>query len=113
MASHRRPLPLLATVDKPRPLCPVCGSVSYSVAGIHPQCSAAQFDRERMQRLRSLPAAEAPDALAPGQTHFPDNMEPRSYYEPVPRGLELKLRETLDRIRRGNAGVKERNDDHA
>jgi putative ATPase len=44
-------------------------------------------------------AHDEPDALAPGQTHFPDDMSPRSYYEPVPRGLELKLREILDRIR--------------
>jgi putative ATPase len=46
-------------------------------------------------------AHDEPDALAPGQTHFPDVMEPRQYYEPVPRGLELKLRETLERIRQG------------
>ncbi len=46
-------------------------------------------------------AHDEPDALAPGQTHFPDGFEPRRYYEPVPRGLELKLRETLERIRRG------------
>ncbi len=52
-------------------------------------------------------AHDEPEALAPGQTHFPDNMAPRIYYEPVPRGLELKLRETLERIRR------ERHDDHA
>ncbi len=48
-------------------------------------------------------AHDEPDALAPGQTHFPDSMEPRNYYEPVPRGLELKLRETLERIRQGAA----------
>jgi len=46
-------------------------------------------------------AHDEPDALAPGQTHFPDTMEPRSYYEPVPRGLEMKLRETLERVREG------------
>src|SRR5688572_8601335 len=46
-------------------------------------------------------AHDEPDALAPGQTHFPDGFEPRHYYEPVPRGLELKLRETLERIRKG------------
>ncbi len=46
-------------------------------------------------------AHDEPDALAPGQTHFPDALEPRRYYEPVPRGLELKLRETLERIRQG------------
>ncbi len=46
-------------------------------------------------------AHDEADALAPGQTHFPDSLEPRRYYEPVPRGLELKLRETLERIRQG------------
>jgi len=44
-------------------------------------------------------AHDEPGALAPGQTHFPDALEPRRYYEPVPRGLELKLRETLERLR--------------
>ena len=46
-------------------------------------------------------AHDEPEALAPGQTHFPDTMEARRYYEPVPRGLEAKLRETLERIRKG------------
>jgi putative ATPase len=62
-------------------------------------------------------AHDEPDALAPGQTHFPDTMEPRRYYEPVPRGLELKLRETLARVREGSKAdareTAERNDDHA
>jgi putative ATPase len=44
-------------------------------------------------------AHDEPGGLAPGQTHFPDGLEPRRYYEPVPRGLELKLREALERIR--------------
>jgi putative ATPase len=58
-------------------------------------------------------AHDEPDALAPGQTHFPDDMKPRVYYEPVPRGLELKLRETLDRIRRGAERATERDGDNA
>ena len=62
-------------------------------------------------------AHDEPDALAPGQTHFPDTMEPRQYYEPVPRGLEIKLREALERIRHSAAArarkVTERNDDNA
>jgi putative ATPase len=49
-------------------------------------------------------AHDEPDALAPGQTHFPDGLAPRRYYEPVPRGLELKFRETLERIRSGAPG---------
>jgi putative ATPase len=48
-------------------------------------------------------AHDEPDALAPGQTHFPEGLEPRHYYQPVPRGLELKLRETLERIRESAA----------
>jgi putative ATPase len=44
-------------------------------------------------------AHDEPDALAPGQRHFPDGMEPRNYYQPVPRGLELRLHETLERMR--------------
>jgi putative ATPase len=48
-------------------------------------------------------AHDEPGGLAPGQTHFPDGFEPRRYYEPVPRGLELKLREALERIREGAA----------
>jgi putative ATPase len=61
-------------------------------------------------------AHDEPDALAPGQTHFPDTMEPRMYYQPAPRGLELKLREALERIRNRAAaaatGATER-DEHA
>jgi putative ATPase len=48
-------------------------------------------------------AHDQPDALVPGQRHFPDAMTPRNYYDPVPRGLELKLRETLERIRGGGS----------
>jgi putative ATPase len=44
-------------------------------------------------------AHDEADALVTGQRHFPDAMEPRNYYDPVPRGLEAKLRETLERVR--------------
>ncbi|TAK54807.1 MAG: replication-associated recombination protein A [Gammaproteobacteria bacterium] len=44
-------------------------------------------------------AHDEPEALAPGQQHFPDGMQPRRYYEPVPRGLEIRIREALARIR--------------
>jgi putative ATPase len=42
-------------------------------------------------------AHDEPDALAVGQRHFPDGMEPRNYYHPAPRGLELRLLEALKR----------------
>lgn len=42
---------------------------------------------------------DAPDGIALDQTAFPDAMGERVYYEPVDRGLEIKLKEKLDRLR--------------
>jgi putative ATPase len=42
-------------------------------------------------------AHDEPDALARDQAHFPDGIEPRVYYHPAPRGLELRLLEALKR----------------
>ena len=42
---------------------------------------------------------DAPDGIALGQTAFPDAMGERTYYQPVERGLEIKLKEKLDRLR--------------
>jgi putative ATPase len=42
---------------------------------------------------------DEPDALATGQRYFPDGLAPRTYYEPVARGLEIKIREALARRR--------------
>lgn len=43
-------------------------------------------------------AHDEPDAYAAGEDYFPEELEPRRYYEPVPRGLELKIREKLERL---------------
>nr|WP_243434467.1 MULTISPECIES: replication-associated recombination protein A [unclassified Pseudomonas] len=40
-------------------------------------------------------AHDEPDAYAAGEDYFPESMEPRHYYQPVPRGLELKIGEKL------------------
>jgi putative ATPase len=45
-------------------------------------------------------AHDEPDAFAAGEKYFPDEMEPARYYEPVDRGLEIKIREALARRRR-------------
>lgn len=37
--------------------------------------------------------------FAAGETYFPDEMEGRVYYEPVERGLEIKISEKLKRLR--------------
>ena len=39
-------------------------------------------------------------AVAAGERYFPDDMEDRKYYHPVPRGLEIKIREKLEQIRK-------------
>jgi putative ATPase len=43
--------------------------------------------------------------VALGQTGFPDAMGERVYYQPVERGLELKLKEKLDRLRAARDGA--------
>ncbi|QTS88830.1 replication-associated recombination protein A [Ectopseudomonas khazarica] len=44
-------------------------------------------------------AHDEPNAYAAGEVYFPDEMEPREYYQPVPRGLESKIREKLKHLR--------------
>jgi len=44
-------------------------------------------------------AHDEPGAFAAGEKYFPDEMEPARYYEPVSRGLEIKIAEALARFR--------------
>jgi putative ATPase len=44
-------------------------------------------------------AHDEPEAYAAGEKYFPDEMEPARYYEPVERGLEIRIREALARLR--------------
>ena len=39
------------------------------------------------------------DAYAAGENYFPEDMEPREYYHPVNRGLEIKIAEKLAILR--------------
>jgi hypothetical protein len=48
---HKKPVPLLLVDAPPRRLCPVCGVVSYSREGIHPQCAERRADAPRMERV--------------------------------------------------------------
>ena len=48
---------------------------------------------------------------AAGENYFPEDMPPRKYYHPVPRGLELKIGEKLAAIARRNEQSKESKDD--
>ena len=44
-------------------------------------------------------AHDEPDAYAAGENYFPDTMAPRQYYQPVNRGLEIKIAEKLARLK--------------
>jgi putative ATPase len=47
-------------------------------------------------------AHDEEDAFAAGETYFPDDMEEKIYYRPVPRGLEIKISEKLNNLRELN-----------
>ena len=45
-------------------------------------------------------AHDEPDAYAAGENYFPEELAGRRYYRPVPRGLEIKIGEKLERLRK-------------
>lgn len=44
-------------------------------------------------------AHDEPDAYAAGESYFPEEMGERTYYEPVPRGLEIKIKDKMQRLK--------------
>ena len=44
-------------------------------------------------------AHDEPDAFAAGETYFPETMPEKNYYQPVSRGLEIKIKEKLAHLR--------------
>jgi putative ATPase len=44
-------------------------------------------------------AHDEPDGFAAGASYFPAELGERTYYEPVPRGLELRIGEKLAELR--------------
>ncbi|MBK5963682.1 recombination factor protein RarA [Thiocystis minor] len=44
-------------------------------------------------------AHDEPEAYAAGEVYFPEELGERRYYEPVDRGLEIRIREKLERLR--------------
>jgi putative ATPase len=49
-------------------------------------------------------AHDAPDAYVKGERYLPDEMPDRRYYRPAPRGLEIKIVEALERLRKSGEG---------
>jgi putative ATPase len=51
-------------------------------------------------------AHDEPDAFAAGERYLPDGLGDRRYYEPVGRGLELRIGEALARLRERNQNAR-------
>jgi putative ATPase len=51
-------------------------------------------------------AHDEPDAFAAGESYWPDGMTPPVLYEPVERGLEIKIAEKMRLLRQKNAQAK-------
>jgi len=61
---NKKPIPLPPRHKKPRHLCSVCGMVSYSPGGIHPQCAQEQPDDPSVEDLKSPTKSENPKETA-------------------------------------------------
>jgi len=63
---NRKPLPLYT--PRVRKHCPVCGEISYSPAGIHPQCAMHAADAKRTKRIKRAKSAQKPRMTATDAT---------------------------------------------
>jgi putative ATPase len=48
-------------------------------------------------------AHDEPNAYAAGEDYFPEEMPPQNYYQPVPRGLEIKIGQKIEQLRQWDA----------
>jgi len=53
-------------------------------------------------------AHDEPNAYAAGETYLPEDMAEPGWYQPVPRGLEIKLAEKLNQLRQWDAEARQR-----
>lgn len=54
-------------------------------------------------------AHDEPDAYAAGESYLPEGMREPQWYQPVPRGLEIKIAEKLAQLREKDRQARERN----
>lgn len=52
-------------------------------------------------------AHDEPNAYAAGEDYFPEELSPRQYYQPVERGLEIKIAQKLEHLRSLDAASKQ------
>jgi putative ATPase len=105
----------LASVPKSNAVYTAFGAARADIAG--------QESHPVPDRLRNAPtrlakslghgkgyryAHDEPDAFAAGENYFPDELPPRTYYEPTSRGFEQRIAERLARLRAANASADDR-----
>jgi predicted RNA-binding Zn-ribbon protein involved in translation (DUF1610 family) len=79
--NQKKPEPMLSAPQ--RKVCPVCGQVSYSAAGVHPQCAETQADQKRMQKAKAK-KTEKPVVL---------DATPSAWRKPCPKcGTQVHVR---------------------
>ena len=53
--------PALIVPQRPKILCPICHTPTYSAGGIHPQCAMHQADDARVAKLKTQRVAASKD----------------------------------------------------
>ncbi|WP_250460775.1 replication-associated recombination protein A [Microbulbifer litoralis] len=84
-----------------RVLADVRRDPSYDVP-IHLRNAPTKLAKSMAHGAEYRYAHDEPDAFAAGENYFPQEIAGRRYYQPVPRGLELKIGEKLERLRQLN-----------
>ena len=56
----KKPDGLLARKTAPQRICPVCGVITYSRGGIHPQCAQERADAPRVRRIKAAKKVAKP-----------------------------------------------------
>ncbi|BCX81899.1 putative ATPase [Methylomarinovum caldicuralii] len=65
---------------------------------VHLRNAPTRLMRELGYGRRYRYAHDEPEGYAAGENYFPEEMEPRRYYQPVERGLEIKIAAKLQRL---------------
>jgi putative ATPase len=70
---------------------------------IHLRNAPTRLSRELGHGREYRYAHDEPDGYAAGEVYLPEPLADRRYYQPVDRGLEIKIRDKLERLRRLDA----------
>ncbi len=73
---------------------------------LHLRNAPTQFMKDQGYAENYRYAHDEADAFAAGEHYFPEEMQPKHYYNPVDRGLEIKIGEKLEFLRNRNRVAK-------